>query len=335
MWELTIIGGGPTGLFAAFYAGMRALKTKIIEALPYLGGQCAVLYPEKFIYDVAGFPKIQAKVLVNQLIKQAMQFQPTVVLEETVEELKVEGERRIVLKTQKGVHETQSVLIATGIGSFQPQRLQVPGVAELEGRGVAYFVRNIHEYEGKRILIIGGGDSAVDWALHLAPYAKKVTLIHRRDKFRAHEDSVKKLFMLPVDVKLFYELKEVRGNDEVEEVVIYHNKTGEEIVMPVDAVLINIGFKADLERIKGWGVELDGKYIRVNGRMETNLPGVYAAGDVCNDPNSVHLNLLAVGFAQAAIAVNCIANYLYPERAIFPGHSSEGKWAVPGSPAGW
>ncbi len=324
--DVSIIGGGPTGLFAAFYAGFRNLKTKIIEALPCLGGQITVLYPEKYIYDVPGFQKILAKTLVQQLIEQAMQFQPEVVLEQTVEQMHLQEPKKILLKTQREEHISKAVLIATGIGSFQPNRLNVPGVAEFEGKGVEYFVRQPEMFQGKRVLIVGGGDSAVDWAIHLTEIAQKITLIHRRDKFRAHEESVRQLLASDVDVKLFYELKKVQGNNAVEQAVIFHNKTQEEEVLPVDAVLLNLGFKADVEKIKKWGVTVEGKYIKVNERMETNLPGIFAAGDVVSSASGLHLNLLAVGFAQAAIAINCIAHYLYPEKSIFPGHSSEEKW---------
>ncbi|MBI3287002.1 MAG: NAD(P)/FAD-dependent oxidoreductase, partial [Chloroflexi bacterium] len=172
-------------------------------------------------------------------------------------------------------------------------------------------------------LIEQGGDSAVDWALNLKDLAKHITLIHRRDVFRAHEGSVAELMASPVQMKLFYELKRVYGNEWVQGVTIFDNRDGHEEELDVDAVLINIGFKADLGPIKEWGLELDRRYIKVNGRMETNIPGVYAAGDVASPQGGVNLNLIAVGFAHAAIAVNVAKTYIEPQAPLFPGHSSE------------
>ena len=324
--DLTVIGGGPAGLFAAFYAGLRGLSVRVIEAMQELGGQLTHLYPEKYIYDVAGFPRILAKDIVANLVEQMQQYEPDIRLGERVEQLEKRGERDFVLGTSVGNrYPTRAVVITAGIGAFQPNKLKNPSVEAFEGKGVFYIVKEKEIFRDKRLLIVGGGDSALDWVFNLQPIAKSVMLIHRRDVFRAHEDSVKKLFASGIPVKLFYEIKEVRGNDWVKEVVIFHNKTGEEEVVPVDAVLINIGFKADLGPIRNWGLEMAGRYIRVNGRMETSIPGVFAAGDVASDPDSVNLNLIAVGFGQAAIAVNCAANYINPKLSVFPGHSSEMK----------
>ena len=330
VFDITIIGAGPTGLFAAFYAGLRHMSTKIIEALPEVGGQLAVLYPEKFIYDVPGHPKILAKDLVKLLKEQAFQFHPAVCLDERVVKLEHldagDGQPPTIrLTTSKGEHLSRTVLIASGIGAFAPNRLNVPGAKKFEGRGVFYFIRDKGFLRGKRVLVIGGGDSAVDWCLNLQHWARSVMLIHRRDVFRAHEGSVAELFASGIPIRLFWELKEVHGNEKVEGATIFNNKTGEEEFIPVDAILINIGFKADLGPIKEWGLELDKRYIKVNGRMETNLPGVYAAGDIASQEDSVNLNLIAIGFAHAAIAVNCAKNYIDPTSRVFPGHSSEMK----------
>ncbi|HIQ29066.1 MAG TPA: NAD(P)/FAD-dependent oxidoreductase [Candidatus Caldiarchaeum subterraneum] len=328
VYDVTIIGAGPTGLFAAFYAaGMRGMKTKIIEALDQVGGQLAVLYPEKYIYDVAGFPKILAKDLVKQLEIQATSYKPVIVLGERVEELKYIDNNIIELVTNKGIHFTKTVIICAGHGAFSPRKLNNLSVDRFEGRGVYYQVRDKWEFRGKRILIVGGGDSAVDWALNLKDIAKEVTLIHRRTEFRAHEGSVIELFHSPVRVLVPFEIKEAHGGERLEAVTIFNNKTGEEMTLEVDAVILQLGYLVDVSVFKKWGLDIVGNAIKVNGRMETNLPGVYAAGDIANPVDSIKLNLIVIGFAQAAIAVNVAKNYIDPKASIFPGHSSERRMA--------
>lgn len=322
-YDVIIVGAGPTGLFASFYAGMRGLKTLIVDALPEVGGQVAVLYPEKFIYDVPGFPKIIGRDLVKALLDQAMTFKPHIHLEEQVTDLKVHGERDIELTTSKQTYRTRSVLISAGVGAFSPNKIPAPGVTQYEGNGVYYFVKEKAAFRGKRLLIIGGGDSAVDWSLNLKDYARHITLIHRRDQFRAHEHSVAELRNSPVDIKLFYELKELHGNGKVEAVTIFNNQTKEELEIPVDVVLAFLGFKADAGPIKNWGLEMEGKgrAIKVGPNYETNLPGVFAAGDIAGAP--VKLDLIAVCFGQAAVAINSAKVFVDPGAKVFPGHSSE------------
>jgi thioredoxin reductase (NADPH) len=282
-----------------------------------------VLYPEKFIYDVPGFPKIQGRDLVKQLVEQAMTFHPEIRLEEQVQNLTVHGERDIELTTSKGSYRSRSVLISAGVGAFSPNRIPVPGLEQYEGHGIYYFVKEKAAFRGKRLLIVGGGDSAVDWALNLKDYARQITLIHRRDQFRAHEHTVAELRAAPVDIKLFYELKEVHGNGKVEAVTIFNNQTKEEEELPIDAVLAFLGFKADAGPIKNWGLEMEGRgrAIKVGPNYETSLPGVFAAGDIAGAP--VKLDLIAVCFGQAAVAVNSAKAYVDPKAKVFPGHSSE------------
>ncbi|HEX6292299.1 MAG TPA: NAD(P)/FAD-dependent oxidoreductase [Herpetosiphonaceae bacterium] len=320
-FDVAIIGGGPAGLFGAFYAGLRGMKTLLLDALPELGGQLAVLYPEKYIFDVPGFPKILARDLVKQLVEQAMQYHPTVRLEEQVTNIEPIGERQIRVKTTGGEYQTKAVLIAAGVGAFAPNKLDAPGVARLEGKGVYYFVKSKNEFVDKRLLIIGGGDSAVDWALNLQDTCREITLIHRRDQFRAHEGSIRDLYASRTNVLTFWELKEIHGEDEVEAVTIFNNQTKEERELPMDAVLLTLGFKADMGPIKNWGLSLEKRSIKVDGRFATTMPGVYAAGDIA--AAEVKLDLIAVGFGQAAIAVNAIKTYIDPKARLFPGHSSE------------
>lgn len=321
MYDLTIIGGGPTGLFGAFYAGLRGMKTLLLDALPELGGQLAVLYPEKYIYDVPGFPKILAKELVKQLVEQAMQSQPTVQLEEQVTNIAPSGEKQLTISTTRGEYRSKALLIAAGVGAFAPNKLDAPGVARLEDKGVYYFVRSKAEFAGKRLLIVGGGDSAVDWALNLQDTAREITLIHRRDQFRAHEGSIREMYASRANVLTFWELKEVHGENKVEAVTITNNQTGEARELPMDAVLLTLGFKADMGPIKNWGLSIEKRSIKVDSKFATNMPGVFAAGDIA--AAEVKLDLIAVGFGQAAVAINAIKTYVDPKARLFPGHSSE------------
>jgi len=326
IYDLTIIGAGPSGLFAAFYAGLRQMKTKIIDALEQPGGQVAVLYPEKYIFDVPGYSKILAKDLVKSLVEQGFQYNPTVVLGERVTSLH-KSNGVIELGTDKGTkHLTKAVLVAAGVGAFSPNRLEAKGAADYEGKGVYYFVKDKSVFKGKNLLIVGGGDSAVDWALNIKDTARKITLVHRRDVFRAHEGSVTELMKSEVEVKLFYEVRSVSGDGtKITKAVIFDNRSQAETALDVDAILVNIGFRADLGPIKDWGLQIDGREIRTNGKMETNIPGVYVAGDIAGPQDGVKLNLIATGYAQAALAVNVAKAFVDPNSKIFPGHSSEMK----------
>jgi len=326
VYDLTIIGAGPTGLFATFYAGLRQMKTKIVDALEEPGGQVAVLYPEKYIFDVPGYTKILAKDLVKSLVDQAFQYNPTVVFGERVTTLR-RTDGIFELTTDKGTkHLSKAVLVAAGVGAFSPNKLEAKGAADYEGKGVYYFVKDKSVFRDKNLLIVGGGDSAVDWALNIKDIARRITLVHRRDVFRAHEGSVIALKNSSVDVKLFYEVRSVSGDGtKLTKAVIFDNRTQAEETLDVDVILVNIGFRADLGPIKDWGLQIDGREIRVNGKMETNIPGVYVAGDIAGPLDGVKLNLIATGYAQAALAVNVAKTYVDPNSKVFPGHSSEMK----------
>jgi thioredoxin reductase (NADPH) len=300
------------------------MKTKIVDSLPQLGGQLSALYPEKYIYDVAGFPKVLAKDLVTTLTDQALQYEPTVCLDEKVTHLtREDGDGALVLTTDKGVHHTKTVLIAAGVGAFLPRKMDVPRVDELVGKGIQYFVTETAHLAGKRIVIVGGGDSAFDWALGLHEKAASCMLIHRSDKFRAHEDTIVKVLQSPVEVRRFHELKAVHGEDRLEAVTIFDNRTGEEFYVECDNLLLNIGFLTNLGPIKEWGLEIDKNAVRVNSTMQTNLPGVYAAGDICTYVGK--LKLIATGVGEAGTAANFAKTFIDPAAKAFPGHSSDMK----------
>jgi len=320
MYDITIIGGGPAGLFAAFYAGIRNCSVKLIESLPQLGGQLAALYPEKYIFDVAGFPRVRAQQLVNQLIEQMNKFNPTICLEEQVMNVEKLEERSFRLTTNKGVHYSKAVIITAGVGAFEPRRLPLENIAHFEKTNLYYFVNDINQFKGKKVLIAGGGDSAVDWALMLEPVAQEVTLVHRRDTFRAHEHSVDNLKKSSVRIMTPKEIVALKGETEINQVVLQDNKTKEETTVDVDAVIVNFGFVSSLGPIKNWGLDIEGGSIKVNSRMETNIPGIYAAGDIVTYPGKI--KLIATGFGEAPTAVSNAKQYIDPSARLQPGHSS-------------
>jgi thioredoxin reductase len=323
VFDIIILGAGPSGLYGAFYAGMRQMRTKIIEALPEPGGQLAVLYPEKYIYDVAGLPRVLAKDLVHDLVVQAEQWHPTFCYNERAEGLQQVEEGIWAVQTDRATHYARTVVICAGIGAFRPNRLDNESVTAFEAKdSVHYFVKDKSPFYQKNLLVVGGGDSAVDWALNLKDYAASVTLIHRRDGFRAHESSLAQLAKSSINVLTHYEIRRLEGEDHVERAVIFDNRTDEDLTLEVDAVLLNLGFKANLGAIKQWGLEFEKRYISVNCRQETNLTGIYAAGDVCKQSGVETLNLISTGFGQAAVAVNH-AYSLITGKSVFPGHSSE------------
>ena len=323
--DIIIIGAGPTGLFAAYYAGFREMKTRILDALPEAGGQLQVLYPEKFIFDVPGYPQVLARDLANELVAQAMRYKPEMLLGLRAQEVKRNPDGTYTVTTDKAAFLTKSILITAGVGSFSPNKLNILNQEKFEGKGIYYFVKRKDFFKDKKLLIVGGGDSAVDWALNLKDVTSSILLIHRRDQFRAHEQSVKELYSSPgITVRTYTELKSVDGDESgLKSGVIFDNRTKKEESIEVDCILINIGFKANLGPISTWGLEMENRAIKVNGRMETNLPGVFAAGDIASPVDSVKLNLIVTGFAQAAIAINIAKKYIDPKAQLFPGHSSE------------
>jgi thioredoxin reductase (NADPH) len=321
VYDITIIGGGPVGLFTAFYGGMRQASVKIIESLPQLGGQLSALYPEKYIYDVAGFPKIRAQELINNLKAQMAKFEPTVALEQSVEKLEKLEDGTFKLKTNNEVHFSKTVIITAGNGAFQPRRLELECTAQYEKKNLYYFIEDLNQFAGQKVVVFGGGDSAVDWALMLEPIAEKVTIVHRRDKFRAHEHSVENLYNSNVDVKAPYVPAKLIGDESGIKQVVLEGANGEDQkTIDVDAVICNYGFVSSLGPIKEWGLDIEKNSIIVNSKMETNIPGIYAAGDICTYDGKV--KLIACGFGEAPTAVNNAKAYIDPKAKIQPLHSS-------------
>jgi thioredoxin reductase (NADPH) len=319
--DLTIIGAGPAGLFASFYAGLRGMTVKLIDSLEILGGQLTTLYPEKYIYDAPGFPRILAKELAARLVEQGLQFGATPCLGEQVETLELNAESRaFTLTTSKSKHTSHAILIAAGVGAFTPRTLNLPHAKAYESRGLYYFVRHLDDLRDKRILIVGGGDSAIDWANTLAGLTISQTLIHRRDTFRAHEEAAARMLAGPTRVMVHHELRAIGGDERIQWATVYDNRTSVEQTLEVDAILVNIGFVNALGPIKRWGIEIQGGSIKVDSAMRTSREGVFAAGDVTTYPGK--LKLIATGFGEAATAVNHAKKYLDPAANVFPGHST-------------
>jgi thioredoxin reductase (NADPH) len=321
--DILIIGGGPAGMFAAFYGGMRQASVKIIESMPQLGGQLAALYPEKYIYDVAGFPKVTAQELVDRLKQQIDLFKPEVCLEEKVVGVVKKEERLFEVTTDRAVHLAKAVIITAGVGAFEPRRLDLPEASRFEGKNLHYFVGDLQRFKDRHVLVSGGGDSAVDWSLMLEPIAKSVTLIHRRDKFRAHEHSVENLMNSTVRIITPTEITALHGDEAITQVTLTDVKTNETTELEVDAVIVNFGFVSSLGPISEWGITIQGGSIVVDTRMETNIPGIFAAGDITTYPGK--LKLIAVGFGEAPTAINNAKVYVDPGAKLSPGHSSNMK----------
>ncbi|MED4235328.1 NAD(P)/FAD-dependent oxidoreductase [Priestia megaterium] len=320
VYDITIIGGGPTGLFTAFYGGMRQASVKIIESLPQLGGQLSALYPEKYIYDVAGFPKVRAQELVNNLKEQMDQFKPAVALEQAVEKVEKQADGVFRLTTNSEVHYSKTIIITAGNGAFKPRKIELENAEQFEQTNLHYFVDDMNKFKGRKVLVCGGGDSAVDWSLMLEPIAEKVTLTHRRDKFRAHEHSVENLHNSSVDLKTPYVPVEFVGDDRITQVVLENTKGEEKTVVDVDDVIVNFGFVSSLGPIKEWDLDLEKNAIVVNSKQETNIPGIYAAGDVCTYDGKV--KLIVAGFGEGPTAVNNAKAYIDPKARLQPMHST-------------
>lgn len=324
--DLLIVGAGPTGLFGAYYAGFRGLTVAVLDSLPEPGGQVNAMYPEKQIHDVAGFPAVRGRDLVDRLLEQARPYPVDFLLGQearTLERLPdpTGGPGRILVTTSQGrrVH-ARAVLITGGIGTFTPRPL--PAAAQFDGNGLAYFVRDPGEYAGRDVTIVGGGDSAFDWAQTLQPLARTVTLVHRRESFRAHEATVAAVRSTDVDIITSAQLTQVIGDGHIEAVEIEHGPERTVRTVPCQRIIAALGFTANLGPLLEWGIDVKNRrHIPVDSTMSTNVSGVYAAGDINDYPGKVRL--IAVGFGEAATAVNNAAHHIDPDQPIFPGHSTD------------
>jgi len=315
--DLLVVGAGPTGLFAAYYAGFRGMSVAVADALPEPGGQITAMYPEKTILDVAGMPAVRGRDLVASLVEQAGQYEPTYLLGRAITDLDRTGSGLRAV-TDREVVRAGAALITAGIGEFTPRPL--PAGGEWLGSGLVHFIPDLDVHSGRDVVVVGGGDSAFDWALALHPIARSVSLVHRRARFRAHEGLVREVADLGVPLITEAEVAGIRGDDTGVHEVDLTLSDGSSRALPAQTVVAALGFLADLGPIESWGLELDKRSIRVDTTMRTNRERVYAAGDVAAYPGKV--KLIATGFGEAATAVNNIAVELNPGTHLFPGHST-------------
>lgn len=313
-YDITIIGGGPVGLFAAFYAGLRGMTVKIIESLSELGGQPAILYPEKVIYDIPAYPALTGAELTDNLIKQISRFEDrtTVCLKEEVQSFE-KNNQGFTIQTNKGQHSSKAIIIACGNGAFAPRTLGLEGEESFAEKNIFYNVHQLDQFAGKNVVICGGGDSAVDWALALYGLAESVTIVHRRDAFRAHEHSVELLKASGVKILTPYIPNQLIGeNGQVSQIVLQKVKSEDSLTLDLDALIVSFGFSTSNKNLKNWQLDYKRSSILVNHLYQTNQEGVFAIGDAADYEGKV--DLIATGFGEAPIAVNQAINYIYPER---------------------
>ncbi len=322
--DITIIGAGPTGLFALFYAGMRGASAQIVDALSEPGGQLTALYPEKYIFDVGGLPKILAKDLVRSLVEQAGQFKEPIHCNQRVVSLE-ESDGHFTLITETDSFPSRAIVVAGGIGAFEPRRLPQAAAAPWYGKGIHDRVVDPAQFAGQHVVIIGGGDSAFDWAHQLRGRAQSVTLVHRSDRYRAHASTVAQVHAAAAAGETalhpFHELHDViHENGKIVALDLKDIKAKTTRRVAADAVLPMLGFVSDIGPLASWGLSVENDEIVVNSQMETGRAGVYAAGDITAYPGK--LKLIATGFGEAAAAVNQAVHLVYPEKKVNPGHSS-------------
>ncbi|HWP26122.1 MAG TPA: NAD(P)/FAD-dependent oxidoreductase [Xanthobacteraceae bacterium] len=319
--DVLIVGAGPVGLFAVFELGLLDMKAHLVDILDKVGGQCAELYPEKPIYDIPGLPRVSAQGLVEALMEQIKPFHPTFHLNDMVETIERIGEPLFRVKTAAGkVFEAKVVVIAAGGGSFQPKRPPIPGIETYEGTSVFYAVRKMEEFRGKRLVVVGGGDSALDWTLNLQPIASHLTLVHRRSEFRAAPDSVKKMMALAEQKKIDFVLGQVaglEGENVVLKAVVVKQNDGVTTTIACDALLPFFGLTMKLGPVANWGLKMEGDLIAVDTvAFESSVPGIFAIGDISSYPGK--LKLILCGFHEAALMAQKAFRYVFPgKRLVF------------------
>lgn len=327
--DILIIGAGPTGLFAVFEAGLLQLKCHLIDALPQAGGQCSEIYPKKPIYDIPGFPEILAGDLVNNLMEQIKAFQPGFTLGERANTIEKLDDGTFLVTTNKGTkHNAPIIAIAGGLGSFEPRKPLINNLSAFEDKGVAYFIKDPEVYRNKKVLIAGGGDSALDWSIFLADVASEVTLVHRRNEFRGALDSVEKVQTLKnlgkINLITPAEVVELRGSGKLEAVVI--NKSGdqdEEIILEIDDFIPLFGLSPKLGPIGNWGLEIEKNAIKVDTfDYQTNIPGIYAIGDVNTYPGK--LKLILCGFHEATLMCQSAYQRIFPDKKYVMKYTTVG-----------
>jgi thioredoxin reductase (NADPH) len=327
--DILIIGAGPTGLFAVFEAGLLQLKCHLIDALGQAGGQCSELYPKKPIYDIPGFPEVLAGDLVDNLMQQIAPFQPGFTLGERAETLERTEDDFFIVTTNKGTqHMAKVVAIAGGLGSFEPRKPEIEGIERFEDKGVAYLIKEPEQYRGKRVVIAGGGDSALDWSIFLANIASEVHLVHRRNEFRGALDSVEKVIELKkagkIKVYTPSEVNEIKGRDALETIVLENVQTGLSTEIACDAFIPLFGLSPKLGPIADWGLDIEKNAIKVDNTYDyqTNIKGVYAIGDVNTYPGK--LKLILCGFHEATLMCQSAYQRIHPDKKYVMKYTTVG-----------
>lgn len=316
IYDVTIIGGGPVGLFTAFYSGMREMKTKVIEYLPFLGGKVPYFYPEKMIRDIGGVANISGEKLTDQLIEQAMTFNPTICLGEQCCDVEQLNDGTFLLTSDNGAkHYTRTIILAIGFGTLNSVKLDFPKASQFETGNLHYTIRRLENYRGKHVLISGGGNTAVDWANEIESVADQVTLVYRKTDFTGIENNISKMRNSSVNVKTPYVVHGLTGEDNyLSSVSVENLETGEVENLEIDALIVNHGFEIALGPVAEWGIEMKDGTIAVDGQMVTSVSGIFAVGDIANYQDK--LQLIAGGFNEGPIAVNSAKLHIHPEKEL-------------------
>jgi thioredoxin reductase (NADPH) len=321
--DLLIVGAGPVGLFTAFYAGMRNLSVRLVDSLPEIGGQPKALYPEKNIFDIPAYPKITGHELSQVLQAQLDRFSTTTDIHLNEKVLNIQkNDQDFTIQTSESTYTAGAVIIAAGNGSFKPRKIAIAGLSDYEDQHISYHVSDFIKYTGKEVAVLGGGDSAFDASLALADHAKKVYLVHRRDRFRAHEYSVS-LAEQTANIEFVtpYVPKILLGKDGfLTGLEVTKARSQESRILPVEHIFMTYGFVSSIDEIRNWGLEIENESIQVDHDMQTNIPGIYAVGDIANYPHKA--KLIATGFGEAPHVINQAAHYLFPDRQVAPLHST-------------
>ncbi|ASK60824.1 thioredoxin reductase [Virgibacillus phasianinus] len=316
LYDVTIIGGGAAGLFTAFYSGMREMKTKIIEYLPFLGGKVPYYYPDKVIRDIGGIHAITGAKLTEQLIEQGKTFDPTIVLDTQATEMERLDNGNFLLTDHRGdQHYTKTIIIAAGFGPLRSVELDLPNAEDYKNHNLHYYIREMETFRDKNVVISGGGNSAIDWANELEPIAKSVTLLYRRDEFSGHESNITKMKNSSVTIVTSSVIEQLHGDGHrLSSITIHNTESGERKELALDDLVVNHGFIIDLGVIGNWGLEMKDQTIQVDASMQTNIPGIYVVGDLANYP--AKLPLIAGAFYEGPTAVNSANQHIVPDEEL-------------------
>lgn len=308
-YDTLIIGGGPVGLFGAYYAGLRDMSVRLVDRRHELGGQISAIYPEKWVYDIPGIPAIRGKDLFTNLCKQIEPYHIPRSLNEEVVMVRKNKNNILCTETKRGqIFHSKTVILCLGMGAHIPRRLSIENLKDYEGKGIHYGVHTLDTFRNKKVLVVGGGDSALDLALTIVDECKELYVVHRSDRFNAHEETTKKMYSSNAEIKTFCEVSAVEGKGKVTHAVLKNTKTGATTRIEVDEIIVAIGLLFNLEAVEQWGIEMKQNSIVVDHNRQTSIPGVYAAGDIVSYPGK--MKLIGTGTAEVMQGVNHAKIYI-------------------------